>query len=43
MRTVERSYSFLVSQFHQGRAITLELSVVIILIIDLRILFREKR
>ncbi len=42
LHTAERLYSFMVEQFHQGRAFTLELIVVIILIIDLVFLFRGK-
>ncbi len=40
LRTAGELYQFMVEQFHQGRAFILELSIVVILIIDLVFLFR---
>jgi hypothetical protein len=42
LRTAGDLYSFMMNEFHQGRAFVLELMVVIILIIDLVVLFRGK-
>lgn len=42
LRTAGELYRFLMDEFHHGRAFTLELMVVIILIIDLIYLFRGK-
>jgi hypothetical protein len=42
VRTAEELYRFMVDQFNQGRAFFLELTVVIILIIELVFLFRGK-
>jgi hypothetical protein len=40
LRTAGNLYQFMVDQFHQSRAFVLELTIVIILIIDLYFLFR---
>jgi hypothetical protein len=42
IRTAEELYRFMVDQFNQGRAFLLELTVVIILVIELIYLFRGK-
>ncbi|GAC1692658.1 MAG: hypothetical protein NVS9B5_34940 [Terriglobales bacterium] len=42
LRTAGELYRFMVDQFNQSRSFVLELAVVIILIIDLAFLFREK-
>jgi hypothetical protein len=42
LRTAERMYSFMVSQFHQGRAFVLELIIIVILILDVALLFLRK-
>jgi hypothetical protein len=42
LATARELYSFMIEQFHQGRAFVLELIVVIILIIELVYLFRGK-
>jgi hypothetical protein len=41
LRTASELYQFMVNEFHQGRAFVLELTIVIILIIDLVFLFRS--
>lgn len=41
LRTAGELYKFMVDQFHQGRAFVLELMVVIILIIDMIVLFKD--
>jgi hypothetical protein len=41
LRTAGELYTFMVDQFHQARAFVLELMVVIILIIDLIVLFKD--
>jgi uncharacterized Rmd1/YagE family protein len=42
VRTAEELYRFMVDQFNQSRAFFLELTVVIILVIELVYLFRGK-
>ena len=42
LRTAERMYSFMVGQFHQGRAFAIELIIVILFILDLALLFVRK-
>jgi hypothetical protein len=42
LATAREMYSFMIEQFHQGRAFLLELIVVIILVIELVFLFRGK-
>ena len=42
LRTGERMYSFMVDQFHQGRAFALELIIIIILLLDLALVFLHK-
>jgi len=42
LRTAENLYKFMVEQFHQARAFTLELMVVLILMVELVMLFRGK-
>jgi hypothetical protein len=42
VRTAEELYRFMVDQFNQSRAFLLELTVVIILIIELVYLFRGR-
>jgi hypothetical protein len=41
LRTAGELYTFMVDQFHEGRAFVLELMIVIILIIDLIVLFKD--
>ena len=40
LHTASELYRFMMDQFHQGRAFVLELTIVVILIIDLVFLFR---
>jgi hypothetical protein len=42
VHTAEELYRFMVDQFNQSRAFFLELTVVIILVIELVYLFKEK-
>lgn len=42
LATARELYSFMIEQFHQGRAFVLELIVLIILVIELAYLFRGK-
>lgn len=42
LRTAERMYSFMVGQFHQGRAFVLEIIIILILILDVALVFLHK-